>query len=316
MIRDRVWLITIEFNDNRKVLDDLLHQTYIEEDFSKGKVHMTALPGGLTKSKVDTFTQLLKMKLENHANSKTGLDRSALEAVGKAIWLELNPQETDRSNQQGAALATAMLEGVAPEPTFAVDKLQNWLHDITKMIGGPDVDAPKGDLVVASRRDRFTLTASVDDYDRSALWIHCCSLMDYMILSCGRKIAHLSTEELRLLQLTHFIKQQDEKSDSTEDDDDDTHDQRDSVGTVEYWKRDSDSTYSQSSFVDRFRMSWSNFQKESASGMSAPNTPRSHFSVGSIALGGQKTARSNVSGDGHKTARSGSWFMGDLLFEA
>lgn len=315
-IPDRVWLITIEFSENRKMLDDLLHQSYIEEDFNKGTIHMTALPGGLTKRKVDNFGVLLQKMLENHADSKTGLDREALVAVGQSIWLDLNPKEAGRADQQAAILATAILDGVAPKTKFAFDMLQKWLDSITQIIGGLDVDAPKSDLAVACRRDRHTLTAAVDDYDRNALWIHSCSLMDYMLQSCGRKIAHLSTEELRLLQLTHFLRQHEEQQDSTYEDDDILHNQRDSGN--EYWKRDSDSTYSQSSFVDRFRMSWDKFQKVSAGGISAPTTPRSHFSLGSISMGGgEKTARSNISNDGHKTARSNSsWFMGDHLFEA
>ena len=308
-IPDRVWLITIEFRDNSKVLGDLLHQTYIEEDFSKGQAHMTALPGGLTKSKVDSFKKVLRDKLENHASSKTGLDRSALEELGKCIWLELNPKEVDRVDQQAKALADAMLAGVAPESTFAVVKLDAWLDSITYVL-----DSSQGDLVMQSQHDRRILTTDVDDFDRVALWIHCCSLMDYIIQSCGRSIANLSTEELRLLQLTHFLKRRNEKDRAPGDDDDHVpRDQRDSGN--EYWKRDSDSTYSQGSFVDRFRMSWEYFQKTSVVGISAPTTPRSHFSVNTISVPAQNNNKINNS-DGRITPRGRPWFMADPLFEA
>ena len=305
-IPDRVWLISIEFHDNSKMRHDLLHQTYIEEEFSEGQIHMTALPGGLTKNKVDVFAEILREKLENHASSKSGLDRDEVEAVGRDIWLQLNPTETDRAQSQGAILATAMLPG--PVAKFRLDMLPKWLDDITQVIGS-DVDAGKGDVVAASRRSRYTLTADVSDYDRGALWVHCCSLLDYVLQSCGRKIAHLSPEELRLLQLTDFLAQRHDQTDSSSGDDDDAHlHQRDSGN--EYWKRDSDSTFSQSSLVDRFRTSWDRFQKTSAGGFSAPTTPRSHYSTNTVsgATAGQK---------GGITARSSSsWFMGDHLFEA
>jgi len=306
-IPDRAWLITIEFCDNSEVLGDLLHQTYIEEDFSKGNAHMTALPGGLTKSKVDDFKKILKDKLENHASSKTGLDRLALQELGKRIWLELNPKEVDRADQQAQALADAMLEGVAPEDTFAVAKLDAWLDSNTHVFDSTD-------LAMEIRRDRRILSTDVHDYDRVALWIHCCSLMDYMVQSCGRNIANLSTEELRLLQLSRFLKQLNEKENVSGDDDDHVLDDQRNSGN-EYWKRDSDSTFSQGSFVEKFRMSWDYFQKASAGGISAPTTPRSHFSISSISAPGQKTARTNHS-DGRTTPRATSWFMGDHLFEA
>jgi len=124
------------------MLDDLLHQSYIEEDFKKGTIHMTALPGGLTKRKVDNFGVLLQKMLENHADSKTGLDREALVAVGKSIWFDLNPKETGRADQQAAILATAILDGVAPKTKIAFDMLQKWLDSITQIIGGLDVDVP------------------------------------------------------------------------------------------------------------------------------------------------------------------------------
>ena len=309
-IPDRVWLISIEFHDNRKMLHDLLHQTYIEEDFGEGQVHMTALPGGLTKSKVDVFGETLKQKLDKHASSNTGLDRAELESVGRDIWLQLNPSETGRAQAQGAILAAAMLQGLAPGDKFALERLPQWLDGITQMVRS-DVDASKGDVVAASRRSRYTLTADVSEYDRSALWVHCCSLLDYMLQSCGRKIANLSPEELRLLQLTDFLAlHQQHLTDSSSDDDDGQERQLD-MGS-EYWKRDSDSTYSQGSFVDRFRMSWDRFQKASAGGFSAPTTPRSHFSVNtisSISVGPEKKA-------GLAVKSSSSWFMGDHLFEA
>jgi hypothetical protein len=326
-IPDRVWLITIEFSDNRKVLDDLLPQTYIEEDFRKGRENMAALPGGLTRSKVNAFGHMLKNKLENHASIKGGLDVSELQMVGKDIWLELNPKETDRADQQAATLATAMLEGVAPEHKFTFDMLQKWLDNITKPIDGDTV------LIVDSRRDRVTLTATVEKYDRIALWVFFRSLLDYLIQSVGRQIANLSPEELTFLSLKTFLKQQKQQEQQGQID---TAQETDRESGNEYWNRDSDSTYSQSSIFDALRMSWEKIQTP-RSYYSAPNgnpanlqklTPRSQqltprpptprSTGGSFngwqvnPVGGQKTSRSTGS---HSSIVTG-WFVGDHLFEA
>ena len=311
---DRVWLVTIEFRDNRKVLDDLLHQTYIEEDFTKGQKNMVSLPGGLTKSKVDEFAILLKKALESHASSKTGLDRAALEDVAKSLWLSLNPGEVARSSAQAAVLADCMLDFVAPQPVFPADKLQGWLHEMTYIVADANGKG-KQSLAARSRRDRHTLTTDVDDYDRSALWVHCCSLIEYFIQTCGRQIANLSTDELRLLQLNHFIRDEQQQQESSEEDEELKQDEFYS-GQLdpEYWnQRDSDSTVSRGSLLDQFRVSWDLMQKKAAGGISAPSTPR----LRGVSSSGNISSPRGHAKSGGETARSvSSWFMGDHLFEA